>query len=90
MQEDEGGPRMTASICATASASTPEAQHFLMVQCAGADTLAMRYLPFAAGDYPHLHELATEHVLQPSYNYADEFAYGIDLILDGLERSRQT
>lgn len=52
MQEDEGGPRMTASICATASASTPEAQHFLMVQCAGADTLAMRYLPFAAGDYP--------------------------------------
>jgi hypothetical protein len=45
---------------------------------------------FAAGDYPHLHELATEHVLQPNYSYADEFAYGIDLILDGLERSRQT
>lgn len=45
---------------------------------------------FAAGDYPHLHEMATEHVLQPNYSYADEFAFGIDLILDGLERSRQT
>lgn len=42
---------------------------------------------FAAGDYPHLTELAVEHVLQPGYDYANEFAFGIDLILDGLERS---
>ncbi|MBX9458788.1 MAG: hypothetical protein KL863_23630 [Rhizobium sp.] len=52
MQEDEGGPRMTASICAVASASTPEAQHYFLVQCAGSDTLAMRYLPFTDGGYP--------------------------------------
>jgi AcrR family transcriptional regulator len=38
-----------------------------------------------AGDYPHLAELATEHVLQPGYKYADEFDFGLDLILDGLD-----
>jgi hypothetical protein len=27
-----------------------------------------------------------EHALKPSYNYGDEFAFGPDLILDGLER----
>jgi AcrR family transcriptional regulator len=40
-----------------------------------------------AGEYPHLIELATEHVLQPGYNYGDEFEFGLDLILAGLERS---
>lgn len=38
-----------------------------------------------AGDYPHLTELAVEHVMQPGYDYGDEFAYGLELILDGLE-----
>lgn len=37
--------------------------------------------------YPHLTELAVEHVLQPGYSYGDEFAFGLDLILDGLERA---
>ncbi len=41
----------------------------------------------AAGEYPHLTELATEHVLRPGYDYGDEFEYGLDLILDGLERA---
>jgi AcrR family transcriptional regulator len=36
-------------------------------------------------EYPHLAELATEHVLQPGYDYGDEFEFGLDLILDGLE-----
>jgi AcrR family transcriptional regulator len=40
---------------------------------------------FSAGEYPHLTELAVEHVLQPGYDYADEFEFGLDLILDGLE-----
>ena len=36
-------------------------------------------------EYPHLAELATEHVLKPGYDYGDEFEFGLDLILDGLE-----
>ncbi|WP_308466154.1 TetR/AcrR family transcriptional regulator C-terminal domain-containing protein [Rathayibacter soli] len=39
---------------------------------------------FAAGAYPHLVELATDHVLQPGYDFGDEFEFGLNLILDGL------
>lgn len=39
---------------------------------------------FATGEYPHLTEIAVEHVLQPGYDYGDEFEFGIELILDGL------
>ena len=35
--------------------------------------------------YPHLTELAVEHVLKPGYEYGNEFEFGLDLILDGLE-----
>jgi len=42
-----------------------------------------------ADAYPHLRELTTEHVLQPGYAYGNEFEFGLDLILDGLERSLQ-
>lgn len=41
----------------------------------------------AAGEYPHLVEMATSYYLQPGYDFADEFRFGLDLILDGLERS---
>jgi AcrR family transcriptional regulator len=44
---------------------------------------------FPADAYPHLTELAVRHVLQPGYDYGDEFGFGLDLILDGLERSAQ-
>ncbi|MEU3572574.1 TetR/AcrR family transcriptional regulator [Kitasatospora sp. NPDC036755] len=37
-----------------------------------------------ADAYPHLAELATEHVLKPGYDYADEFAFGLALVLDAL------
>jgi AcrR family transcriptional regulator len=37
-------------------------------------------------EYPHLAELAIEHVLQPDYDYGDEFEFGLGLILDGLEQ----
>jgi AcrR family transcriptional regulator len=43
---------------------------------------------FPADAYPHLAEIATEHVLQPGYDYGNEFLYGLDLILDGLARAR--
>jgi AcrR family transcriptional regulator len=39
--------------------------------------------------YPHLTELTLERVLRPGYDYADEFGFGLDLILDGLERARR-
>ena len=35
-------------------------------------------------EYPHLWWLTVEHVLQPGYDYGDEFAFGLDLILDAL------
>jgi AcrR family transcriptional regulator len=41
---------------------------------------------FPSEAYPHLAELATEHVLQPGYDYGNEFEFGLDLILDGVER----
>jgi AcrR family transcriptional regulator len=40
---------------------------------------------FPADEYPHLTELATEHVLRPGYHCGDEFDFGLGLILDGLE-----
>jgi AcrR family transcriptional regulator len=45
---------------------------------------------FSSGEYPHLTEMAVEHVMQPGYDYGNEFAFGLDLILDGLERARHT
>jgi AcrR family transcriptional regulator len=40
------------------------------------------------GEYPYLTEFAVEYVLKPGYSYGNEFEYGLDLILDGLERAR--
>jgi AcrR family transcriptional regulator len=42
---------------------------------------------FPVDRYPHLAEMTLEHVLQPGYDFAAEFAYGLELILDGLERA---
>ncbi len=39
---------------------------------------------FPAGEYPHFVELATEHILQPGYDFGDEFEFGFTLILDAL------
>lgn len=38
--------------------------------------------------FPHLIELTVEQILQPGYDYGHEFEFGIDLILEGLERAR--
>jgi AcrR family transcriptional regulator len=48
--------------------------------------MILQQLP--ADQYPHLAELTVQHVLQPGYDYGDEFAFGLDLILDGLDRAR--
>jgi AcrR family transcriptional regulator len=39
-------------------------------------------------DYPHLVELVGGHVAQVGYDYDTEFVFGLDLILDGLDRLR--
>jgi AcrR family transcriptional regulator len=39
-------------------------------------------------EWPHLVEFSREHVLQPGYDYGREFEWGLDLVLDGLERAR--
>ena len=41
--------------------------------------------PFPLDAYPNLAAFITEHAMKPGYDYADEFEFGLDLILDGLE-----
>lgn len=43
--------------------------------------------PFPANQYPNLVEFIAEHAGKPGYDYGDEFEFGLDLILDGLERA---
>ena len=38
------------------------------------------------GEYPHLVNMATSYYLQPGYDFGDEFDFGLDLVLDGIER----
>jgi AcrR family transcriptional regulator len=42
--------------------------------------------PFPAHEYPNMVEILTDHVMKPGYDYGEEFEYGLNLILDGLER----
>jgi AcrR family transcriptional regulator len=42
---------------------------------------------FPSDEYPHLAELAFEYVLKPGYDFGDSFEFGLDLIIDGLERA---
>ncbi|MDQ3156899.1 MAG: TetR/AcrR family transcriptional regulator [Actinomycetota bacterium] len=42
---------------------------------------------FPDGAYPHLVEMAVDYVLQPGYDFGNEFEFGLDVILDGLARS---
>jgi AcrR family transcriptional regulator len=46
--------------------------------------------PFPVNEYPKLMAFLTEHVMRPGYDYGDEFEYGLELILDGLERALRT
>ena len=39
------------------------------------------------GAYPYLTEFAVEHVLKPGYDFGHEFAFGLELVLDGIERA---
>ena len=41
---------------------------------------------FPVDEYPHLAELTFEHVLEPGYSFGDSFEFGLDLIIEGLDR----
>ncbi|HET6549546.1 MAG TPA: TetR/AcrR family transcriptional regulator [Solirubrobacter sp.] len=43
---------------------------------------------YELADYPHLVEVVGGHVAKAGYDYETEFLFGLDLILDGLERLR--
>lgn len=46
-------------------------------------------LQLPTSQYPHLSELLEELVIGGTYDFADEFDYGLELILDELERRRR-
>ena len=39
-------------------------------------------------EFPRMIEIATQHVMAPGYAFGDEFAHGLELVLDALERAR--
>jgi AcrR family transcriptional regulator len=43
---------------------------------------------FPTDEYPYLAEMIREHAMKPGYDYAKEFEFGLDLILDSIERHR--
>lgn len=40
-----------------------------------------------AEHYPNMFELTTEHVLKHGYRFGESYEFGLDLILDGLDRA---
>ena len=44
--------------------------------------------PFPLNAYPNLLEILTENVMKPGYDYGDEFEYGLDAILESLDRAQ--
>lgn len=51
--------------------------------------VAEAMLPSApAAEYPHFTEMLAEYAMRPGYSYGAEFEFGLNLILDGLERVR--
>jgi AcrR family transcriptional regulator len=53
-----------------------------------ADVAQSMLEPFTPDEFPNMVEILTDHVMKPGYNHGDEFEYGLDLILDGLEMVR--
>lgn len=39
-------------------------------------------------EFPCVIEMATQHLMTPGYDFGDEFAHGLELVLDALERAR--
>ncbi len=61
----------------------------MRVASPAAGTVTRRMLePLPHNEYPNLAAFIAEHIMLPGYNFDDEFEYGLDLILDGLERAQ--
>lgn len=45
---------------------------------------------FPTDEYPNLAELTFQHVLRPGYDFGESFEFGLDLIIDGLDRAAKT
>ena len=59
----------------------------------GADMTALAETimdPVPDGAYPYLMEFTTQYVLEPGYDFRQEFEFGLDLILEGLHRAADT
>ncbi len=48
-----------------------------------AETLMKQF----ADSYPYLAEITTELIMKPGYSYSAEFEFGLEAVLDGLERA---
>jgi len=57
-------------------------------QLAGVAEAMLAALP--AAEYPYLREVIVEHVLKSGFDYANEFEFGLDLMLDALESARDS
>lgn len=44
----------------------------------------------ATGNYPHLLDMAQSYYVRPGYDFGDEFEVGLSVLLDGLERLRES
>jgi Tetracyclin repressor-like, C-terminal domain len=42
---------------------------------------------FPASEFPYLFEMTLKHVLQPGYDYSEEFDSGLAIVLDGITAS---
>ena len=45
--------------------------------------------PYLPGAFDTLSGFINEHAVQPGYDYRHEFEYGLDLILDAIDRERR-
>ena len=45
---------------------------------------------FPSAEFPHLAEFTFDHVMKPGYDYAKEYEFGLDLVLDGLGRAHDS
>src|SRR3954470_23658289 len=51
-----------------------------------ADMAQVMLAHFPVDEFPHLAAFTREHVMRPGYDFGAEFEFGLDLLLDGLER----
>jgi len=64
-----------------------EAARPFRVTSTGPKTTRRGSAPLDPEAYPHLAEMAQEHLLRPGYDFGDEFTRGLDLILTALAGS---